>query len=374
MESHHRRKRWSEKNKLSPRQVMRGSHKECWFDCDKCKHSFNSIPHSITRSKKPSWCSFCSKPPKQLCTDDNCEMCFNNSLASFISPKLWSKKNIKSPRQIFKHARSEKVWIICDRCPHEFDVIPEDLTGSNKLCWCPFCSVPPKRLCEDNCEACFNKSLASIIPLELWSEKNLKHPKHIFKHAQSEKVWIICNECSHEFDVIPGNLTSETPTWCPLCKNKTEKKLYGFLEKVFPAVIFHKRFDWCYSEETKRQYEFDYYIESYDIIIELDGPQHFFKIMNWKGPELTRHNDILKMNLSLSHNISVLRLCQSEIYSSHFDQKAFDHFVKSFLHKKEIPILELISDNENVYNCYEKEIMESDYFTEGVIIQRSKLN
>ena len=31
------------------------------------------------------------------------------------------------------------------------------------------------------------------------------------------------------------------------------------------------------------------------IIIELDGPQHFIQIMNWKSPEETRKGDIYKM-------------------------------------------------------------------------------
>ena len=80
-------KLWSNKNKMSPRNVFKSSHKKYVFDCDKCNHEYKTT----TVGK----CFYCKN--KILCDDKNCSTCFERSLASTQKAKLWSKNNKISP-------------------------------------------------------------------------------------------------------------------------------------------------------------------------------------------------------------------------------------------------------------------------------------
>jgi len=76
--SHEKAKYWSDKNLLKPSEVMKGSHKKYIFDCD-CGHE---IEISIKNVNKGKWCSFCCNPPKKLCDNKDCKLCFEKSFAS----------------------------------------------------------------------------------------------------------------------------------------------------------------------------------------------------------------------------------------------------------------------------------------------------
>ena len=52
----------------------------------------------------------------------------------------------------------------------------------------------------------------------------------------------------------------------------------------------------------------DFVLKLLKIIIELDGPQHFIQIMNWKSPKETCKGDIYKMKCANDNGFSVIRL------------------------------------------------------------------
>jgi hypothetical protein len=84
---------------LTPKDVALHSGKLFWFLCDKpnCLHEYQTIPNS------DSDCLYCKH--RKLCDDkDNCNMCFNNSFASYPLSKFWDyKKNFPlTPRDIFR--------------------------------------------------------------------------------------------------------------------------------------------------------------------------------------------------------------------------------------------------------------------------------
>ena len=87
--SHEKSEFWSKKNGKEPRDILKSSHINCWFECNDCNHSFDAVLYSITNGN--SWCCYCSN--RKLCEDVNCKICFNKSFASHEKSEFWSEKN-----------------------------------------------------------------------------------------------------------------------------------------------------------------------------------------------------------------------------------------------------------------------------------------
>lgn len=123
-------KHWSDKNKVTPRQVSKNSHRVCWFKCD-CGHEFEAALYNVSKGK---WCPYCCTPPQKLCKDDNCISCRDKSFASHPYAQYWSDKNDCTPREVFKG--SERMcWFKCAH-GHEFEVHLYTITGGSG---CPQC-------------------------------------------------------------------------------------------------------------------------------------------------------------------------------------------------------------------------------------------
>ena len=149
----------------------------------------------------------CTKRSK-LCENDECQLCFEKSFASHTNAKFWSDKNILQPRQVFKSTHI-KYWF---KCCHEFDA---PLNHVNKNRWCPYCSN--KKLCNENCQKCFNKSFASHEKAQFWSNINELTARQVFKN--SNKLYLFNCVCMHEFE-ITCNTISSIGVWCAYCANK----------------------------------------------------------------------------------------------------------------------------------------------------------
>ena len=103
---------------------------------------------------------------------------------------------------------------------------------------------------------------------------------------------------------------------CQMCYNKTEGIFYNKLIKYYPTLKNQFRVKWC---KNKRYLPFDFYIEEYKIIIELDGGQHFKQVRDWKSPEIQRKNDVYKMNCANSNSYSVIRILQEDVQKNKYD-------------------------------------------------------
>jgi very-short-patch-repair endonuclease/DNA-directed RNA polymerase subunit RPC12/RpoP len=324
---------WSDKNKLKPRQTTKGSSRvKFWFDCPGCNHDFDSPINDITK-KKSHWCPYCSS--KNLCDDIDCDFCFNKSFVSYtgrtvsgiLKVKCWSNKNKLKPRQVTKQC-NKKFFFDCPECEHVFDSVLASITRKVPR-WCPYCSKPCKKLCDDvDCGFCFDNSFASytrktnsgILKVECWSDKNKSKPRQVTK-SSSKKFWFDCPECEHIFDSVLYSITSKDSNWCPHCKNKTELKLFNYLKKKYSSVQREKKFGWCKNEETGNYFRFDFYLSEFNILIELDGRQHFEQVSNWDSPTRTIDNDRYKMDKANENNLSVIRIIQEDVLSDQNDWK-----------------------------------------------------
>jgi very-short-patch-repair endonuclease len=305
--SHEKSVYWSDKNELKPEFVMKNGDKKIWFNCDKCNHDFEA---QIKRVSKDGWCPYCNS--HKLCENNDCVTCLNRSFSSHEKSKHWSSKNNILPRQIVKGS-GEKYWFDCDKCNHDFEKDIHAITGE-KDGWCPYC-VNKKMCNKDDCVNCYNKSFASHEKVKYWSNKNTENPRYLFQ-GDSNKYWFNCNKCEIDFESVLYNV--KTGYWCPFCNNKTEGKLYKIMKEIYPSIMYQLRIDWC---KNVTYLPFDFCIPEYKIIIELDGPQHFRQIMDWKTPEDQQKTDKYKEKCANENGYSIIRLLQEDVFNDKYNWK-----------------------------------------------------
>jgi very-short-patch-repair endonuclease len=335
--SHEKVKYWSNKNKLQPRQVFKSSGEKYIFNCE-CGHDFYVVLSSVSRG---TWCPYCCYTPKDLCDKKTCKECYEKSFASHEKVKYWSDKNNVSARKVLLNSNNKYIFN-CD-CGHEFDA---SLGKINTGRWCPYCSKPPQKLCDDdNCKECYKKSFASHEKSKYWSDKNNLEPRHIFK-SSGEKYIFIC-ENKHSFESMPYVI--KMGYWCPYCVNKTEQKLYDKLSPLYPTLQQQFKVNWC---KNKTYLPFDFVIPENKIIIELDGRQHFEQVRNWDDPKKTQENDKYKMKCANDNNYSVIRILQEDVFYDTYDWLSeLNDNIKDIIKNKKIQNIFMCKDNEyDIFN------------------------
>ena len=338
--SNNRAKFWDyNKNNVNPRDLCKSSGKEkYWFNCEDCNHSFNILLNSV--SIQNNWCSYCYS--HALCDDNECKMCFDKSFASNPKSIYWSSNNIISPRKVTK-CSGKKYLFNCDKCKHEFI---NQLDSVSKGSWCSYCAT--KTLCNDNnCKMCFDNSFASCYFQKYWSDKNIVKPRQVSRC--STKKYIFLCECGYEF--ILSCDSTKNKTSCVNCSNTTENILFKKLIKVYPNIKFQFRTEWCRNIKTKQYLPFDFVIDEYKVIIELDGGQHFIQVRNWTCPEDQQIRDKYKMNKALENGYSVIRLLQDDVYRNKFDYLfEIDNNIKKIKKENKPQVIYICKKNE--YNVY----------------------
>jgi very-short-patch-repair endonuclease len=170
----------------------------------------------------------------KLCGDVKCDFCRSRSFASEKEKcQNWNYELNKgiTPLDVFRRS-GDKYLMTCKKhgkYPHNYMVSPNNIIRYKKL-GCPFCSS--KELCSNqDCESCFNKSLASSEYADRWSKENDKTAREVFLGSPGYGIFD-CYVCGHEFEKIIANLKS---SFCPYCSNNT-------------FLCGSSECDWCYPK------------------------------------------------------------------------------------------------------------------------------
>jgi very-short-patch-repair endonuclease len=131
--------------------------------------------------------------------------------------------------------------------------------------------------------------------------------------GNKQKVIILC-KIHGEFLQIPNSHLSGQG--CPCCINKTEGKILEKLTQIYPTIIRQFKQEWC---KKIKNLPFDFCIQEYKIIIELDGPQHFQQISNWSSAEEQFENDKYKEKCANDNGYSVIRILQEDVFYDTYD-------------------------------------------------------
>ncbi len=342
-------------NKIEPHQVFKFANKKYTFKCSDCCHLFDMTLNCVNKGQ---WCPYCNGC--KLCKNDECKMCFKKSFASFKNKMIlecWLKKrNQDSPRDVTLYSR-KKCWFKCKKCAHSF--LKQIFTITQLKTWCPFCSNT--KLCDDDdCKWCFDRSFASIKDkiLSCWLQnKNDKTPRQVFKYASTKKYWFRCNICYSEFNQRPCDIRQGS--WCPKCKNKTEKKFYDFLLTLFKKSDIQRqpKFDWCCNPETNRYRPYDFLIISLNLLIECDGIQHFENSNFFKNNCITNQNiDFYKMKKAWKNGFQMLRFCQRDVY---YDKYDWQSAIKMFFNNIDKTVnIYFLAKNKKLFNEH-KQLIEN---------------
>jgi very-short-patch-repair endonuclease/uncharacterized protein YfcZ (UPF0381/DUF406 family) len=275
-----------------------------------CNHNFFKKPNDINNKLKLGWCPYCAKYKGELCENSDCTQCHNKSFASHEKAQFWDPiKNKGLIPRLVPISSNSLFWFICDNCSHSFNASPNNITSVNSP-WCPYCCIPGKLLCENNnCLHCYNRSFASHEKARYWDyEKNNGLIPRDIKKGTNVSYYFICKN-NHNFSGIIYNIVSND-SWCPKCKNKTERKLLEYLTGKNYEVLHQPKYDWCKNPKTGKYLPFDFSIESLRIIIELDGIQHFKQVSNWSSPEDAQQRDFFKQEKALENGYTVIRIYQ----------------------------------------------------------------
>lgn len=312
------------------------------FNCNNCN---NELILSSNQISKNRWCDDCPKIKIKIIRKINNILTFKKSFASHEKSKLWSNINNIQPSNVKKWCK-DKFWFNCDNCSHNYEKsIVNIMLGS----LCDYCCEPAQKLCNnEKCEKCFNKSFASSEKAKYWSNKNKLTPRNVFNKSGIKYIFD-CNKCNNDFVCSLDKINNNR--WCPYCKNKTELILYEKLKNIYPELEQQYKIDWCRNLKTKKYLPFDFVLNNYKIIIELDGLQHFKQVSNWKSPNNNLINDKYKMNCANNNNYSIIRILQDDVYNNSYDWlNELDNNIKKIIKENKIQNIFLCKNNE--YTIY----------------------
>jgi very-short-patch-repair endonuclease len=303
---------WSSRNNDTPYDAPSFSNEKRWINCPDCLHDREQYVYSITQG---IGCRYCAN--KARCDEDDCDHCFNNSIASHPRGSCWHPSlNSRTARQVALNDDRD-YWFICPDCSHDFKTSPNAV---NFGYWCSYCHN--KLRCNDSsCALCYHHSFASHPRRDYWhASKNPTTPRHIALNANL-KYWFTCPDCENDFEALVSNVVQGQ--WCPYCKRKTERKLFEWLCSLpnIGELFKEASFDWCRNSKTGHRFRFDFYIPLLNLIIELDGIQHWVQVMNWPSASQTQNHDLFKMTCVNDRGIAVIRIRQLDVLYDKYDWK-----------------------------------------------------
>ena len=221
---------WSDKNILKPNQVLKGSEKKYYFNCDKCPHElFISLKQISCQNR---WCSYCSH--QNLCENEECNMCFNNSFASVERSKFLNDKNINS-RMLFKSS-NKKFGFDCDVCNKIF---PCQLSDITRGIWCSFCVNKTEKILFDKLVEKYN-NLRRQYKVD-WC-KNIKHLP--FDFVIEERKIIIELDGKQHFEQIGKWLSPEETRKNDIFKMKCANENGFSIIRILQKDVYKNKYDW----------------------------------------------------------------------------------------------------------------------------------
>lgn len=211
-------KEWSPKlnKKLVPSDVIAGSSKKVWWQCN--KHKNHQWKATIGARNNGGGCIYCSN--QKVLSGYNDLATTNPELAKEWHPTLNEGLTMK---EVFAGS-SMKVWWQCSK-GHGWKA---PICNRNGGSGCPYCSGRCAIIGVNDLET-INPTLAK----EWHSTKNHNLTPNDVLPSSNKKVWWICTK-GHEWQSIIGNRTKERG--CPYCSNRKVLSGYNDLATTNPEL------------------------------------------------------------------------------------------------------------------------------------------
>ena len=285
----------------------------------------------------------------QLCNNiENCSHnCYNRSLASHpYASKSYSSHNDKPITSVLGWEDNPYLFT-CYICNHNFTQTPHNIQNGAV---CPYCRKDKPLLCgEDDCNMCYMNSVASS-PLSQYVINNSINLR-LINRSSTTPLECKCPDCNKIFPTQAQYLTRGS--FCPICKTKTAKKMYKILIQQYPRLISEFKAEWCMNSETGYYLRFDFCIDEYKIIIELDGRQHLINVKFFNVTFKEQHErDVYKQKCAKENGYHTIRILQEDVW---YDK---NNWLENLLRE-----IEYIKNNQDdIHNRYICDNNEYDIF------------
>jgi len=170
------------------------------------------------------------------------------------------------------------------------------------------------------CPRCVKRGRSQIYTTEQFIEKAKLIHNNIYCYDKvnyinsQTKIIIVCKEHG-EFQQTPCSHIQGTG--CPRCIHKTEEFLHQYIKQLYIDVIPQYKSDWCINPVSNHKFEFDFYIPSLNLIVELDGGHHFNETYYNSDPVMmNKLKDIIKMKMAVNNGLHIIRMLQTDIYKA----------------------------------------------------------
>ena len=301
------------------------------------KYDYSKVDYINAKTKVIILCNIhgeFSQTPSNHLSNFNCQKCSNNFK---LNTQIFIEKSKQIHENKYDYSKVEYIntdtpVIISCKTHGDFKQIPD--FHINRKCGCPKCSNNVK----------FN--LLEFIDKSNQIHNNNYNYSKVDYINNKKPIIIICKKHG-EFTQQPYvHLLNHG---CPSCINKTEFKFFNRIKELYPRIKRQYKVEWC---KNKLYLPFDFVIEELNIIIELDGDQHFKQISNWTSPEIQIEKDKYKMKCANENGFSVIRILQNDVSKDIFDWlMEINNIISKIVDEKKIQNIFICKNNEyNIFN------------------------
>ena len=297
---------------LRPENFSYGSEKVVWWLCPKtsceegCPHEWATEIAKRMKRGIDTGCPFCASNHKSVCIHNSIVTTHPHLLTEWD----YEKNEGLLPEKLIAGS-AQRVWWKCPKtcsygCEHRWEArINDRVRGETG---CPYCCIQRQKFC-------IHQTITYTHPhlVEEWHPKkngDMKPDKCV--SGSGRRIWWRCTiNPGHEWSTAI-NIRVSNKTGCPHCRNnKTEGMLFVYLKKHFPDTVHQYTIENC---KRVKYLPFDFCIPSLNVIIEMDGGQHFKQVMGWMSSEETMRRDIFKMRKAETDGYKVIRITQEDVF------------------------------------------------------------
>ena len=199
-------------------------------------------------------------------------------------------------KQIYYNGQHKRTWLCKCDCGNLCYVTTENLRrGDTSSCGC---------ITKENGA----KKLKDLTGLRFGHLEVIKYLGSINHNA---KYWVKC-DCGKEYEIYGSNLKQGCTTSCGCTKESHgEVKIRELLIKNNIDFINQKTFNNFSYKDTNGKPRYDFFLPTYNILIEYDGEQHFRSVYSWDTEEDYKQrilHDKMKNEYAWNNNFILIRI------------------------------------------------------------------
>jgi hypothetical protein len=234
--------------------------------------------------------------PSVIINGCKCKSCSTRKNNDVFIKELENVDNTIIPLENYK-GDSNPILMRCKICDTEWRARPTHLIRGHG---CPSCGIEKRAIKRRTPQLEFEKELS------IKNQSIICIGKYINRFTP---ILVSSTICKHIWKAAPSNLLFNK-TGCPICfMSHGEREIYLFLENNTVDFICQKEFD-CLIGVNGGNLSYDFYLPTYNILIEYQGEFHDGTAKQQTDEELKiqQEHDIRKKEYAKEHNIKLLEI------------------------------------------------------------------